>query len=41
MAYIETIHERDASGELAALYQRVGNPDGTVDKPKARADLGI
>ena len=31
MAYIETIHERDASGELAALYQRVGNPDGTVD----------
>ena len=31
MAYIETIHEGNASGELAALYQRVGNPDGTVD----------
>ncbi len=31
MAYIETIHERDASGKLAALYKRVGNPDGTVD----------
>lgn len=31
MAYIETIHEMDADGKLAALYQRYGNPDGTVD----------
>ena len=31
MAYIETIHERDATGELADLYRRSGNPDGTVD----------
>ncbi len=31
MAYIDTIHQRDATGELAALYQRTGNPDGTVD----------
>ncbi len=31
MAYINTIHERDATGELATWYSRVGNPDGTVD----------
>jgi len=31
MAYIETIHESDVTGELANLYKRVGNPDGTVD----------
>ncbi len=31
MAYIETIHESEAEGELALLYKRVGNPDGTVD----------
>ena len=31
MAFIKTIHEREATGELAELYKRVGNPDGTVD----------
>ena len=31
MAYIRTIHESDATGELAEWYRRVGNPDGTVD----------
>ena len=31
MAYIKTIHERDATGDLATWYARVGNPDGTVD----------
>jgi uncharacterized peroxidase-related enzyme len=31
MAWINTIHETDATGDLAALYKRVGNPDGTVD----------
>ena len=31
MAYIETISEADATGELARWYQRAGNPDGTVD----------
>ncbi len=31
MAFIKTIHENDATGELADLYKRVGNPDGTVD----------
>ena len=31
MAYIETIHEADADQRLAALYQRFGNPDGTID----------
>jgi len=31
MAYIETIAPEDATGELADLYKRVGNPDGTVD----------
>lgn len=31
MAYIQTISETDAQGELADLYKRVGNPDGTVD----------
>lgn len=31
MAYIQTICETDARGELADLYKRVGNPDGTVD----------
>lgn len=31
MAYIETIHETEATGELADLYKRSGNPDGTVD----------
>ncbi len=31
MAHINTIHERDATGELATWYGRVGNPDGTVD----------
>ncbi len=31
MAYIRSIHERDADGELADWYRRVGNPDGTVD----------
>lgn len=31
MAYIETVPEGDAAGELAGLYTRFGNPDGTVD----------
>ena len=31
MAYIETISESEATGELAEWYRRVGNPDGTVD----------
>lgn len=31
MAHIEVIDEADATGELAALYRRFGNPDGTVD----------
>jgi len=31
MAWIETIHESEATGDLAALYKRVGNPDGSVD----------
>jgi uncharacterized peroxidase-related enzyme len=31
MAYIRTIPEHDADGELAEWYRRVGNPDGTVD----------
>ena len=31
MAFIKTIHENDATGDLADLYKRVGNPDGTVD----------
>ena len=31
MAHIQTIHEREATGELAEWYRRVGNPDGTVD----------
>jgi uncharacterized peroxidase-related enzyme len=31
MAYIETIHEADADQRLGALYQRFGNPDGTID----------
>jgi len=31
MAYIQTISESDAPAELADLYKRVGNPDGTVD----------
>ena len=31
MAYIRDISESEAAGELAELYKRVGNPDGTVD----------
>ncbi len=31
MAYIRTISESEATGELAGLYERAGNPDGTVD----------
>lgn len=31
MAYIRDIPESEATGELAELYKRVGNPDGTVD----------
>ena len=31
MAYIQTIPESDAQGNLATLYKRFGNPDGTVD----------
>lgn len=32
MAYIRTIGPQEATGELAELYRRVGNPDGTVDE---------
>lgn len=32
MAYIATIDREDARGELLAWYERVGNPDGTVDE---------
>lgn len=31
MAYIRTIPEAQATGELAEAYKRVGNPDRTVD----------
>ena len=31
MSYIDTIPEAEATGELADLYKRFGNPDGTVD----------
>lgn len=31
MAYIKTITESDAEGELAAMYRRYAKPDGTVD----------
>ncbi|MEL6396961.1 MAG: peroxidase-related enzyme [Planctomycetota bacterium] len=31
MAFIEIVAESDADGELAELYRRYGNPDGTVD----------
>ncbi|RMH29743.1 MAG: hypothetical protein D6693_01535 [Planctomycetota bacterium] len=31
MAHIKTIPPEAAQGELADLYRRVGNPDGTVD----------
>ncbi len=31
MAYIKTISQDNAAGELAELYERCGNPDGTVD----------
>lgn len=32
MAFIQTIPESDAQGQLADLYRRFGNPDGTVDE---------
>ncbi len=31
MAFIKTIRENEATGDLADWYKRVGNPDGTVD----------
>lgn len=31
MSWIRTIPEDEAQGELAELYRRVGNPDGSVD----------
>ena len=31
MAFIQTVDEREATGDLANLYRRVGNPDGSVD----------
>lgn len=31
MTYIDTVPEADASGQLADMYRRWGNPDGTVD----------
>ena len=32
MSWIETIDPKHAEGRLRALYARVGNPDGTVDR---------
>ncbi|MEC9373344.1 MAG: peroxidase-related enzyme [Planctomycetota bacterium] len=32
MAYIRTIHAADATPELAEIYRRVANPDGTSDE---------
>jgi len=32
MTYIETIEPGQASGELADLYRRAGNPDGSLDE---------
>ena len=32
MAFIRTIDETHATDELAALYRRHANPDGTVDE---------
>ncbi len=31
MSYIDIVAESDAQGELAALYKKYGNPDGSVD----------
>ncbi len=31
MAFIQTIPETDAQGQLADLYRRFGNPDGSID----------
>lgn len=31
MAFIQTIDENEAEGELARLYKRFANPDGSVD----------
>jgi len=31
MPFIETIAREDATGQLATLYDRVGNPDGSID----------
>lgn len=31
MSYIQTIHEPQAQGQLADLYARFANPDGSVD----------
>ena len=31
MAFIQVIPESDATGDLAKLYKRFGNPDGSVD----------
>ena len=31
MAFIRTIDENEAEGELARLYKRFANPDGSVD----------
>ncbi len=31
MAYIETVSEFDAEGQLAQLYRRFANADGSVD----------
>jgi uncharacterized peroxidase-related enzyme len=32
MPFIDTIEPSEAEGELADLYRRVGNPDGTLDR---------
>jgi len=31
MSYIQIINEQEATGELAVLYKRYSNPDGSVD----------
>ncbi len=31
MPYIETVSESDSEGQLAELYRRLANPDGSVD----------
>ena len=41
MAWIDTIPPDKAEGELAKLYRRVGNPDGTVDNVMTVHSLNV